>query len=89
VPHQQRIGTLVVCRQEILHIHLLDLIRAVGIDLCRHSAGREHDLPHLLARDCDKTPTDMKRTHVSQRDRLGGASLADHQQRRYRGNGNA
>jgi len=72
VPHQKRIGAAFVGRQEILHIHLLDLVGTVRIDLRRNAARREHDFLHRLATDFDEPPADMKRAHVAQRDSFGG-----------------
>ena len=87
MPHQQRIGALLVGGQKILHIHLLDLIGAVGIDFRRHAAGREGDFLDRLAGDLDQPPADMERAHVAQRDRLGGVGQRRaHQNRRSRNN---
>ena len=45
-------------------------------------AGHSHAAEPITLRD-------MERTHVAQGDRLGGAGVADDQQRRDRSNGNA
>jgi len=70
MPHQQRIFSLAVLRQEVLHVHLLDLVLAVRVDFRGHAAWREHDLLDWLAGDLDDTASDMERTHVTQADGL-------------------
>ena len=70
MPQQQRQPALAVLRQEVLHVHLLDLVLAVRVDFRGHAAGREHDLLDRLAGDLDDTPADMERTHVTQADGL-------------------
>jgi len=65
VPQQQRQLALVVLRQEVLHVHLFDLILAVGVHLRGHAAGREHDLLDRLTGDLDDSPADVERTHVA------------------------
>jgi hypothetical protein len=65
VPHQQRQPALAVLRQKVLHVHLLDLIFAIGVHLRGHTAGCEHDLLDRLAGDLDHSPADVERTHVA------------------------
>jgi hypothetical protein len=72
VPQQERQPALAVLRQEVLHVHLLDLVLAIRVHLRRHAAGCEHDLLDRLARDIDDAPSDMERSHVAQGDRLLG-----------------
>src|SRR5688572_27590826 len=69
VPHQERQRAALVLRDEILHIHLLDLIDAVGIDLRGHAARREYDLLDGLARDRVLAPAHVERAHFLQRNR--------------------
>jgi hypothetical protein len=64
VPHQERQLALAALHQEVLHVHLLDLVCAVRIDLRRHAAGREHHLLDRLAFDLDQPAADVERTHV-------------------------
>ena len=65
VPQQQRQLALAVLRQEVLHVHLLDLILAIGVHLRGNAAGREHDLFDRLTGNFDDTAADMKRTHFA------------------------
>jgi hypothetical protein len=60
MPHQQRVSASFVRGQKILHIHLLDLIGAVGIDLRRHAALREHEFLHRLAGDFHQAAADVE-----------------------------
>ena len=75
MPQQERQLALAVLRQEVLHVHLLDLVGAVGIDLRRHAARREHDLLDRLAGDLDQPAADMERAHVPKKDGLLGGRL--------------
>jgi len=52
-------------RQEVLHVHLFDLIKAVRIDLGRNTAGPEHNFLHRLAGNLNDTSADMERAHIS------------------------
>jgi hypothetical protein len=61
VPQQQRQPALAVLRQKVLHVHLLDLIAAVGVHLRRHAAGREHHLLDRLAGDLHQPAAHMER----------------------------
>src|SRR4051812_25561617 len=70
VPQQQRQPALAVLRQEVLHVHLLDLVLAVRVDFRGHAAWREHDLLDWLAGDLDDPASHMERTHVTQADGL-------------------
>jgi hypothetical protein len=65
VPYQERQLALAVLRQEVLHVHLLDLIFAIGVHLRGHTAGCEHDLLDRLAGDLDDPSADVERTHVA------------------------
>src|SRR5262249_39139592 len=65
-PHQERQPASAVLRQEVLHVHLLDLILAVRVYLRGHAAGCEHDLLDRLAGDLDDPPADVERAHVAQ-----------------------
>jgi hypothetical protein len=65
VPHQQRQLPPGLLLQEILHIHLLDLVHTVRIDLRGHAARREHDLLHRLPGNLDLPPADMERADVA------------------------
>src|SRR5262245_15485044 len=68
VPHQQRQLAFAVPRQEILHVHLLDHVLAVGIELRLRTAGLAHDHPHRLAADLGDPAADMERTQAAQHD---------------------
>jgi hypothetical protein len=68
VPHQQRHFSATVLRQDVLHVHLLDQVTAVGIDLLGAAAG-QRDLAHRLAGDLDHAAADVERAHVAQHDR--------------------
>jgi hypothetical protein len=70
MPQQQRQLALLVLRQEVLNVHLLDLVLAVRIDLGRYAAGREHDLLDRLAGNLVQPPADMERAHVAKVERL-------------------
>ncbi len=70
MPHQQWQLSLTVLRQEVLHIHLLDLIGAVRIDPRRDAAGCEQDLLDRLSRDLDDAPADVERAHIAQHDHV-------------------
>jgi hypothetical protein len=72
VPHQQRQLALAVLRQEVLHVHLLDHVLAVGIELGGRPAGLAHDRPHRLAADLGHAAADMERAHAAQHDVLFG-----------------
>jgi hypothetical protein len=65
VPQQERHFALAVLRQKVLHVHLLDLILAVGVHLRGNAAGREHDLFDWLAGDLDHAAANVKRTHLT------------------------
>ncbi len=49
VPHQERHLALPELGQEILRVHLLDLILSVGVELRGRPAGHAHDVAHGLA----------------------------------------
>jgi hypothetical protein len=70
VPHEQRQLALAVLHQEILRVHLLDLIGPVRVHLGRHAAWREHDLLDRLSTDFDVAAADMERAHIAQCNRL-------------------
>jgi hypothetical protein len=72
VPHQQRQLALALLRQEVLHIHLLDHVLAVRIELGERTAGLPHDLAHRFPADLDHPATDMERAHAAQHDVLLG-----------------
>src|SRR6267378_209038 len=73
VPHQERHRSAAVRRKKILHVHRLDRIRAVEIDLRRNAARREHHLLHGLPRDLHISPADVERAHVAESAGSGGA----------------
>jgi hypothetical protein len=59
--------------QEILHVHLLDHVLTVRIELGLRAAGLAHDHPHRLAADLGHPAADMERAHAAQHDVfLGG-----------------
>jgi hypothetical protein len=74
VPHQERVLALLVFGQEELHVHLLDHVLSVRIELGHGAAGLALDHAHLLARHFGDAAADMKRTHAAQHDvfREGG-----------------
>ena len=65
MPHQQRILALAVLWQEILHIHLLDHVLAIRVELGHGAAGLTLDLAHLLAAHFRDAPADVKRAHAA------------------------
>src|SRR6266853_3824468 len=73
VPHQERHRPAAIRGQEVLHVHRLDRVGAVEIDLRRHPARREHHLLHRLPRDLHIAPADMERAHVAESVGGGGA----------------
>src|SRR5688500_96293 len=83
VPHQERQRAALILRNEELHIHLLDLVDAVGVHLGRHAARREHDLLDWLARDPVLAPAHMEGSHFLQRDRRLRAAREDHRRRHH------
>ena len=87
MPHQKGQSAFLVAWNEVLHVHLLDLVHPVGIDLGWDTARGEIYLFDGFAREVHLTPTDMKRAHVLQRqvtrrDQVGAA----HQQTQSRKN---
>ena len=74
MPHQQRIFALAVLRQEELHVHLLDHVLAVRVELGERAARLALDLAHLLAAHFRDAPADMKRAHAAQHDVVVGES---------------
>ena len=68
VPHQQRQLALAVLRQEVLHVHLLDHVLAVRVELGERPAGLAHDLAHRLAGDLRDAAADVERAHAAQHD---------------------
>ena len=73
VPHQQRQLALALLRQEILHVHLLDHVLTVRVELGQRTTGLAHDHAHRLATDLGHPAADMERAHAAQHDVfLGG-----------------
>jgi len=72
VPEQERQLALLIFRQEILHVHLLDHVLAIGVELGLRAAGLAHDHAHLLAFDLRDPSSDMKRAHAAQHDVVFG-----------------
>src|SRR5262249_24463562 len=65
VPHQEWQPASAVLRQEVLHVHLLDLILAVRVHLRGYAAGCEPVLLDRLAAKPDAPPADVERAHVA------------------------
>ena len=63
VPHQHRHLALSILRQDVLHVHLLDEVGAILIELLGRAADR--DLAHRLAFDLDQTSAEVERAHVA------------------------
>src|SRR5258707_4540541 len=70
VPQQQRQLALAVLWQKVLHVHLLDLVLAVGVHLRGNAARCEHNLLDGLPADRDDAPADVERAHIAQPERL-------------------
>src|SRR4030095_9966155 len=63
VPHEKRQCPAPALRDEVLDVHLLDLVDTIRVELGGHAAGRKHDLLYRLPRNRVLAPADVKRAH--------------------------
>jgi hypothetical protein len=53
-----------------VHVHVLDRVKAVRIELGRHAAGAQQHFAHGLAGDLHRAAANVERAHAAQVDRL-------------------
>jgi len=82
VPHQQWQLALALLRQEVLHVHLLDHVLAVRVELRLRAAGLAHDHAHRLAADLGHPAANMERAHAAQHDVVLGRERRQRQERK-------